>query len=80
MGTHTIFLFEISSVESLSLPLPVFHDHFLLPPGFFPENEGISAPPPNWSLIGIYEFYESWSTETFRNKKSEKQAAHNTYH
>jgi hypothetical protein len=35
-------------------------------PGFFPENEEISTPPPCGFLIGIYIFYESWSTETFR--------------
>ena len=33
----------------------------------FPENEGISTPPPCALLIGIYIFYENWSTETFRN-------------
>ena len=32
----------------------------------FPENEEISAPPPCGLLIGIYLFYENWSTETFR--------------
>ena len=36
-------------------------------PGLFAsENKEISAPPPCWFLIGIYKFYESWSTETFR--------------
>jgi hypothetical protein len=37
---------EGSWVESLSLILPVFHESFLLTPGFFLENEEISAPPP----------------------------------
>jgi hypothetical protein len=36
MGTHTVFLFEIPVVESLSLTLPIFHESFLLTPGFFP--------------------------------------------
>jgi hypothetical protein len=43
----------------------LFHKSFLLTPGFFPENEEISAPPPFGFLIGIYLFYENWSTETF---------------
>jgi hypothetical protein len=34
----------------------------------FGENEEISAPPPSGFLIGIYLFYENWSTETFRKK------------
>jgi hypothetical protein len=33
---------------------------------FIAENEKISAPPPCGLLIGIYPFYENWSTETFR--------------
>jgi hypothetical protein len=35
---------------------------------FFSENEGISAPPPCGLLIGVYRFYENWSTETFRKE------------
>ena len=31
---------------------------------FFSENEEISSPPPCRLLIGIYKFYENWSTET----------------
>ena len=38
-------------VKSLSLTLSIFHEHFLLTPGFFPENEEISAPPPYSFLI-----------------------------
>jgi hypothetical protein len=38
----------------------------------FPENEEISAPPPCGFLIGIYLFYESWSTETFRKRLREE--------
>jgi hypothetical protein len=34
----------------------------------FAEDEEISAPPPCGLLIGIYIFYENWSTETFREK------------
>jgi hypothetical protein len=34
---------------------------------FPPENEEMSTPPPCGSLIGIYIFYENWSTETFGN-------------
>jgi hypothetical protein len=57
------------------LALPVFHEHFLLIPGFFlTENEEISAPPPCGLLIEIYLFYENWSTETFR-KKARKPVA-----
>jgi len=66
MGTHIIFRFEISGLKPLSLGLPIFHESFLLTPGSFPENEEISAPPPSGFLIGIYKFYENWSTETFR--------------
>jgi len=36
---------------------------------FFPENEEIIAPPPCGLLIGIYIFYDDWSTETFREKE-----------
>jgi hypothetical protein len=35
---------------------------------FFSENEEISTPPLCGFLIGIYLFYENWSTETFRNE------------
>jgi hypothetical protein len=48
--------------------LPIFHKSFLLAPGSFAENEEISAPPPCGFLIGIYIFYENWSTETFRKE------------
>jgi hypothetical protein len=47
---------------------------------FFPENEEISAPPLRGFLIGIYKFYESWSTETFRKKESKKWALCSTYY
>ena len=46
---------------------------------FFPEYEEKSAPPHCGFLIGIYLFYENWSTETFRNKESKKWAVCNTY-
>ena len=56
------------------LTLPISQESFLLTPDFFPENEEISARPPNWLLIGdcwllieIYKFCEKWSTETFRD-------------
>jgi hypothetical protein len=39
---------------------------------FSPENEEISTPPPCGLLIGIYIFYESWSTETSRKKELKK--------
>jgi len=61
-----------SRVETLSLMLPIFHGRFLLTPGFFPENEEISAPPPCRLLIGIYLFYENWSTETFGKESSKR--------
>ncbi len=67
-----------SGVESLSMTLPIFHESFLLTSGFFPGNEEISVPPPSGFLIGIYIFYESWSTETFRKKKSKKRAVCHT--
>jgi len=44
----------------------------LLTPGFFPDNEEMSAPPPCGFLIGIYIFCEDWSTETFRKRDSKK--------
>ena len=31
-------------VESLSLTSPIFHESFLLTPGFFPESEETSTP------------------------------------
>jgi hypothetical protein len=34
----------------------------------FAENEEISAPPPRGFLIGIYKFYENWSTELLKRK------------
>jgi len=46
---------------------------------FFPENEEISGPLPCAFLIGIYLFYENWSTETFRKKRSKKWAVWSTY-
>jgi hypothetical protein len=49
------------------------------PQAFSPENEEISAPPPCGLLIGIYLFYENWSTETFRKKESKKWAVCSTY-
>jgi hypothetical protein len=54
--------------------LPIFYESVLLTPGLFPENKEISAPPPCGFLIGIYKFYENWSTETFRKKESKKWA------
>jgi hypothetical protein len=39
----------------------------------------ISTPPPCGLLIGIYLFYENWSTETFGKKESRKRAPCNTY-
>jgi hypothetical protein len=51
--------------ESLSLILSIFYESFLLPPGFIPKNEEISAPPPIpltiddcRLLIGIYKPHE----------------------
>jgi len=61
-----------SGAECLFLILLIFHEGFLFTPGFFPENEEISSPPPCAFLIGIYLFYENWSTETFRRKESKK--------
>jgi hypothetical protein len=49
--------------------------NFLSHPSLFPGNEEISAPPPCKFLIGIYKFYENWSTKTFRKleKLSERK-------
>jgi len=41
---------------------------------FSSKNEEISAPPPCGFLIGIYLFYENWSTETSRKNKSNRWA------
>jgi hypothetical protein len=46
---------------------------------FSPENEEISTPPPCRLLIGIYIFYENWSTETFRENEPNRWAGCNTY-
>jgi hypothetical protein len=62
-----------SGVESLSVTLPIFHEGFLLTLSFFPENEETSAPPPCGFLIGIYKFYESWSTESFKKKSQRSE-------
>jgi hypothetical protein len=62
------------------LILPIFHESILLTPGFFPENEDISAPPPCGFQIGIYIFYENCSTETFRKRESKKWALCCTYY
>ncbi len=43
---------EYSGVESLTLTLPMFHESFFLTPGFFHENEEISARPPISLTIG----------------------------
>ena len=67
---HTSELMSWSGVEFLSLTLPAFRKSFLLTQGFFPENEEIS-PSPYGFLIGIYKFYENWSTGTFRKKVKE---------
>ena len=69
----------VVGVEFLSLVLPIFYKSFLLISGFFPETEGTSAPPPCGLLVGIYLFYENWSTETFRKRESEKWDVCSTY-
>ena len=69
----------VTGVESLSMALPIFHKHFLLTAGLFPENEEISAPPPCGFLIETYLFCENWSTETSRKKESKERAVCNTY-
>jgi hypothetical protein len=43
---------------------------------FIAENEEISSSPPCGFLIGIYIFYENWSTETFRKKDHKSQVKH----
>jgi hypothetical protein len=42
-------------------------------PGFFSEKGDISMPPSCGLLIGIYLFYENWSTETFTRRESKKE-------
>jgi hypothetical protein len=61
------------------LTLSIFHESFLLTPGFSPESKEISAPPPCGFLIEIYLSYENWSNETFRKKESEKRPGCSTY-
>jgi hypothetical protein len=49
------------------------HKNFSVRSLFFLENEEISAASPCGFLIGIYMFYEHWSTETFgKREDSEK--------
>ena len=52
---------------------------FVLSPGLFYENEEISSPPPCGFLIGIYLFYENWSTETFSKQDSNRWVLCYTY-
>jgi uncharacterized RDD family membrane protein YckC len=73
---HLFFLPEISSllrgfgIESLFLTLPIFQESFLPPPGHFSlKTKKSLQPPPSGLLIGIYIFYENWSTETFRKSQ-----------
>ena len=42
-------------------------------PGFFSEKGDISMPPSCGLLIGIYLFYENWSTENFIRRESKKE-------
>jgi hypothetical protein len=42
---------------------------FPFDPRLFSWKEEISTPPPCGLLIGIYIFYESWSTDTFRKSQ-----------
>jgi hypothetical protein len=67
MGTHTIFLLRVLDVESLSLIFPIFHESFLLTPGFFPFEKKKYLH--RHHVIEAYRFYANWSTETLRNKK-----------
>jgi hypothetical protein len=60
--------------------LSIFHEGFLLTPGLFSEKEEISTPPPCGFLIGIYLFYENWSTEAFRKRESKRRAGCSTYY
>jgi hypothetical protein len=61
-----------SGVETLSLALPIFHESLLLPPGFFPENEEISTPPPyglsivDWNDTKFMRVGQPKLSETFR--------------
>jgi len=43
------------------------------------SNEEIFSSPPCGFLIGIYLFYEKWSTETFNKEESKKWALCCTY-
>jgi hypothetical protein len=52
----------------------------LWPRAFFSENEEIPTPPPCGLLIGVYIFYENWSTETFRKKELRRSAGCSTYY
>jgi hypothetical protein len=68
-----------SGVKSFSLTLLIFHESFPSYPRLFSsKNEEISAPPPCGFLIGIYLFYENWSTETSRKNESNRWAFYYT--
>jgi hypothetical protein len=63
---HLIVIYRVDGVESLFLILSKFKESFFSTPHFFPlKNEETSIPPPFGVLIGVYKFYENWSTETF---------------
>jgi hypothetical protein len=49
------------------------------PQAFSTGNEEIAAPPIYGFLIGIYLFYENWSTGTFRKNESNRWAFCYTY-
>jgi hypothetical protein len=59
--------------------LLIFHESFPSYPRLFSsKNEEISAPPPCGFLIGIYLFYENWSTETSRKNESNRWVVYYT--
>jgi hypothetical protein len=61
------------------LEFALLHESFLLARAFSLENEEISSPPPCGFLIGIYKFFKSWSTETFRKKELKRRSVCTTY-
>src|SRR4030042_531503 len=68
-GSEIVFAGTARSHRKVSWICPMFFRVSLRTSNFFPENEEIIAPPPCGLLIGIYIFYDDWSTETFREKE-----------
>jgi hypothetical protein len=55
-------------MECLSLTLPFFTKAYFCPQAFFLKAKKYLRCHP---VIGVYKFYENWSTETFEKKAEE---------